>query len=116
MISSNDAWAGLAEDVGNALLLFAERLRATPEPTAGARSPRGAPRARGAVDGLGASQQKVLESVRRAGAEGVTSHEVAKVTGLENSNTPRILKALSERGLVSASDTRPIIWRSLGQD
>lgn len=113
MTSRNDAWAGLAEDVGKALLLFAERLRAAPEPTAGARPASGATRARESDDGLGASQIKVLEAVRESGSDGVTSHEVAKSTGLANSNTPRILKALAERGLVAASDTRPVIWRSV---
>jgi hypothetical protein len=110
--SRDDAWAGLAEDVGKALLLFAERLRAVPEPTAGSRAASGATRARPADEGIGASQLKVLEAVRASGADGVTSHEVAKATGLANSNTPRILKALAERGLVTASDTRPVVWKS----
>lgn len=62
---------------------------------------------------LGTSQQKVLTAVRAAGREGMTSHEAAKKTGLKNTNTPRILKALEERGLVTAAGTSPVIWRAV---
>ena len=41
---------------------------------------------------------------------GVTSHAVTKSTGIADSNTPRILKALSDRGLVRAGDIKPTIW------
>ena len=112
MTCRDDAWAGLAEDVGKALLLFAERLHAVPEPTAGSRAASGVTRSRAADDGIGASQLKVLEAVRTSGADGVTSHEVAKSTGVANANTPRILKTLAERGLVTASGTRPVVWKS----
>jgi DNA-binding IclR family transcriptional regulator len=55
-----------------------------------------------------------LATVRETGDVGVTSHAVAKATGTAHSNTPRILKTLSDRGLVRASDTKPTIWTAVG--
>jgi DNA-binding IclR family transcriptional regulator len=52
----------------------------------------------------------VLHAVREAGDRGVTSHAVAKSTELRSSNTPGILKALRERGLVRADGENPTIW------
>jgi hypothetical protein len=100
-----EAWAGLAEDIGAALQTFGSRLRESS--AAGVR-----PELPGedVEEGLGSSQLRVLAAVRATGDVGVTSHAVAKSTGIANSNTPRILKALAEHGLVQASDTKPAIW------
>jgi hypothetical protein len=117
--SRDDAWAGLAEDVGNALLRFAERLRTSAAATAGRRSPGATTRPGDPEAALGTSQRKVLAAVRAIGDEGMTSHEAAKKTGLKNTNTPRILKALEERGLVTGADGSPVVWRAVsteGQD
>ncbi|HEY9566349.1 MAG TPA: helix-turn-helix domain-containing protein [Nocardioides sp.] len=62
------------------------------------------------------SQQKVLTAIRAAGADGMTSHEAAKKTGLKNTNTPRILKTLEERGLVEGVGGSPVIWRAVSAD
>lgn len=50
--------------------------------------------------------------MRAAGEEGVTSHEAAKKTGLKNTNTPRILKTLEDRGLVTGAGEAPVVWRA----
>ena len=121
------AVADLAEDVGRALLRFAGRLRSAssadesaasvaeepsplpPAPPAGSREPaKVAPD----VHGLGASQRRVLEAVQAAGEVGVTASQVAEATGLKSTNTPRMLKALAERDLVSSRGANPIIWQS----
>lgn len=104
MTSRIEAWAGLAEDIGAALQTFGSRLRKS---TA---SVRPGPSGEDLKEGLGPSQLRVLAAVRETGDVGVTSHAVAKSTGIADSNTPRILKALADRGLVRASDTKPTIW------
>ena len=100
-----EAWAGLAEDVGAALQTFGSSLRESSAPVA-----RTEPPGEDAEEGLGPSQLRVLAAVRETGDAGVTSHAVAKSTGIADSNTPRILKALSDRGLVRAGNTKPTIW------
>lgn len=111
--SRDDAWAGLAEDVGTALLRFAERLRASREATAGWDLPDSATRGGATKGKLGRSQLKVLEAVRAAGDKGMTSHEAATSTGLKDTNTPRILKTLEGRGLVAGAGEAPVVWRAL---
>jgi hypothetical protein len=105
MTSRIEAWAGLAEDIGAALQTFGSRLRES-SPAAVRSEPPG----EDAEEGLGPSQLRVLAAVRETGDVGVTSHAVAKATHLADSNTPRILKALADRGLVRAGDTKPTIW------
>jgi hypothetical protein len=100
-----EAWAGLAEDVGAALQTFGSRLRESSSAVV-----RPEPPGEDAEEGLGPSQLRVLAAVRATSDVGVTSHAVAKATGIADSNTPRILKALSDRGLVRAGDTKPTIW------
>lgn len=100
------------KDVGQALLRFAERLRAAPEATGG-RARRSAPRqGEDAEARLGTSQRKVLAAVRGAGEHEMTSHEAAKKTGLQNTNAPRILQSLADRGLLTATGESPVIWRA----
>lgn len=41
-----------------------------------------------------------MTAVREVGDAGVTSHAVAKITSIADSHTPRMLKALADRGLV----------------
>jgi hypothetical protein len=45
----------------------------------------------------------------------MTTAQVAAEVGMSPTNAPRALKALVERGLVSASGDIPTIWRA-GQD
>ena len=108
MTSRIEVWAGLAEDIGAALQTFGSRLR---ESSAVVVRPE--PPGDGAKQGLGPSQLRVLAAVRETGDVGVTSHAVAKATGIADSNTPRILKALSNRGLVRAGDTKPTVWTAV---
>lgn len=107
MTSGQDAIASLAEDVGRALVAFAERLReedtSPPVPSSAATHGRQ----------LGKSQQRVLTALHEAGDAGLTAADVAQNTGIASTNTPRILKALADRGLVSGSDETPVVWRSL---
>jgi hypothetical protein len=107
-----DAVSGLAEDVGKALLLFAERLRAEHEATAGASGVSHATRPKA---GLGRTQQQVLDALAE-NPEGLTSAQVAGQVGKQPTNTPRMLKALAERGLVSASEGTPTVWRAATED
>lgn len=110
MTSRQDAIASLAEDVGRALVAFAERLReedTSPPPAAAASTP---------GRSLGRSQQKVLAAVAGAASAGLTAAEVATQTGIASTNTPRILKALADRGLVVSSDETPAVWSSSSTD
>lgn len=100
-----EAWAGLAEDIGAALQTFGSRLRESSAAVVRPAAP-----GEDAEEGLGPSQLRVLAAVREMGDVGITSHAVAKSTGIADSNTPRILKALSDRGLVWAGDTKPTLW------
>ena len=108
-----DPVADLAEAVGKALLEFAERLRAEPEPTvAPAPAEPGAPnRAK-----LGATQAKILEALAAASPGGLTASEVAEKVGASSTNAPRALKALQGRGLVTDSEDTPTIWRAVIAD
>ena len=137
MDADHAALAGLAEDVGRALIRYAGRLRnsgavdplatqevgspmAVPFPTASSPTPTSAEgqalepavpgQAEVKVPGLGVSQKKVLEAVRAAGAAGTTANQVATATGLKSTNTPRMLKTLADRGLVSNWGSNPIVW------
>ena len=84
-----------------------EAVSSAPSRAAARQVPEGAgPRLRR----LGASQEKVLDAVRGAGESGATAAQVAAATGLTSTNTPRMLKALAERGLVAGSGANPIIW------
>ena len=100
------AVVGLAEDVGKALLLFAERLRAEEDSTAARSTPTAAtpgPR-------LGGTQAALLEVVRTAGENGLTTKEAAVQVDVPPSNATRALKTLEERGLVTASTDSPVVW------
>lgn len=138
MDADQAALAGLAEDVGRALIRYATRLRSSGAadplvrqeggPVADVPSPAGTvattisagadpalgPTAPLQVDvktaGLGVSQKKVLEAVHASGPGGATASQVAAATGLKSTNTPRMLKTLAERGLVSSEGSNPIIW------
>lgn len=126
MDARSAALAGLAEDVGRALLRFAGQLRGSAseadpvEQGEGTPSPPATGLAADPVApvpddvrlrGLGASQRRVLEAVRAAGQAGTTANQVAAATGLKSTNTPRMLKALAERGLVASWGSNPIVWR-----
>lgn len=108
-MSRIEAWAGLVEDIGAALQTFGGRLRES----AAEDAHRLAPPDEDAEEGLGSSQLRVLAAVRDAGERGTTSPAVAKSTGIADSNTPRILKALAERRLIRASTTKPTVWTAV---
>ena len=108
-----EAVAGLAEDVGKALLLFAERLRAEAETTAATEAGTDETRARGR---LGGTQAALLEVLAAAGERGMTTTDAAKAVGMAPTNAPRALKALAERGLATASGETPITWRAVPSD
>lgn len=135
MESGHAALAALAEDVGQALIRYASRLRIPGAdglvaalqvaPPAAVAAPPGSS-SLGAVATatraerpepadpelrrLGVSQKRVLEAVRAAGDAGTTAKQVAAATGLKSTNTPRMLKTLAERGLVSSWGSNPIVW------
>jgi hypothetical protein len=106
MTPREHAVAGLAEDVGKALLLFAERLRAGDDSTAAAATGGVAPQ--GAR--LGGTQAALLDVVRAAGTEGVTSREAGERVSVASSNATRALKGLHEKGLIAAADSTPVVW------
>lgn len=113
MTPRTDAVADLAEDVGKALLTFAERLRAEQEPTAAETSSRSGTRASDPESSLGAAQRAVLEALREVGEKGLTSHAAAVAAKKSNTNTPRILTSLASRGLVTSSEEAPAVWRAV---
>lgn len=102
--------ADLAEAVGNALLRFAEQVRTGAGPTA-ASVPAAA-----LQEGLGAAQTLVLEAVRGAGEEGMTARAASEASGVARSNTPRILAALTGRGLTTLVAEGPRVWRAIDLD
>ena len=137
MESNHAALAALAEDVGRALIRYAGRLRIptdgavvteiVPTPAVIAPSAAAPPAVAVSVDAtsgrseesgqvdvklrrLGVSQKKALEAVRAAGETGTTANQVAAATGLTSTNTPRMLKTLAERGLVSSWGSNPTVW------
>ena len=113
MTPRGSAVAGLAEDVGKALLLFAERLRAEQDPTTQPGGQGVTPCVGDAESSLGAAQLAVLAPVRTSGDTGITSREAAEATGKSNTNTPRILRTLGDKGLVVGSDTTPVMWTAV---
>ena len=94
-------------------MLFAERLRAAEEPTVAAPAGRDATRARAR---LGGTQAALLEALVAAGEVGLTTAEVAGKVGMAPTNAPRALKALVERGLLTASKDVPTIWRAVADE
>ena len=104
------AVADLAEDVGNALLRFANQLRAELETTAADDSQERSPD----VSGVGKGQRRILEAIREAGSNGLTTGEVAEKAEIAKTNAPRALKALRERGLITGGDETPAVWREAG--
>ncbi len=113
MTPRGSAVAGLVEDVGKALLLFAERLRAEGETTAAAPGLRDATRSHAR---LGGTQARLLEALTAAGPAGMTTTEAAEKVGMAPTNAPRALKALAERGLILASAETPTVWRAVPHD
>jgi hypothetical protein len=107
--SRDDGLAELAEDIGKALLRFADRLRGS-EPTSAASAPAAATPRRGLEERLGAAQRAVLEAVRAAGDGGATSTDVAKAANRSSSNTPAVLRTLASHGLVRSVGERPTVW------
>lgn len=95
--------AQLAEDVGRALLRFADAIRSYPPLSDGA--PEGSGR-------LGQTQRRVLELPGLGERDGVSAREVAEVLGLERANAHRTLKSLTTVGLVEQVEgERPHRWR-----
>jgi DNA-binding MarR family transcriptional regulator len=99
------AVAQLAEDIGRALLRFADTLREDVAEPAATRRPEG--RAHGRL------QERVLGLKGLDGEHGLASSEVAEQLEVPQSNATRALNALAERGdLVAVPGERPSRWRS----
>ena len=107
-----EAAAALAEDVGQALLRYAERLRAAPPTEAlpgspaktarPGRQPTGQPRGR---------QQQAVLAMRSLG-RGVTAAQVAKTVGLKLPNAYKTLGTLVDGGwLEVVPGEEPTRWR-----
>lgn len=113
----SDPVADLAESVGKALLVFAKRLRATPDSTAPGQVDTASPAvpADAAPDTsrLGRTQERILGVLEEAGEDGLTSAEVAAAAGMPASNASRTLKKMEERKLIAGSSDRPATWRRL---
>ncbi len=117
--------ANLADGLSRVFATFADELRAhqsahpdpapspasAPTPSASASDTVEAKAPKRDESRLGAAQVRVLDVLKEAGAEGLTSAQVADQTGLAATNTPRALKKLQERGLVTSTDEKPAIWR-----
>ena len=115
------SFADLAEGVARSLLAFAERIRTADAagisgtPTAVPEADAAAPASTPKVGRLGARQLAILEALRAAESDGLTTSEVAQAVGIAATNAPTALKALAERGLVTRSDTSPAVWRCRDQ-
>lgn len=94
----------LAEDIGRALLRFADTVRedaATPAETRRSDS-----RSRGRL------QERVLELEGLSGEAGLAASEVAMLLEIAQSNATRVLHTLTERGdLERIAHERPSRWR-----
>ncbi|TPG12895.1 helix-turn-helix domain-containing protein [Pedococcus bigeumensis] len=104
---SNRAVAQLAEDVGRALLRFADTLREDAAVPTTTRRPEG--RARGQL------QERVLGLKNLTSEHGLAASEVAQQLAVPQSNATRALNTLAERGdLVVVPGERPSRWRATG--
>lgn len=102
--ASPAAWAQLLEDVGHALLRFADTIR---EEHAQAAAPAGVPRRK-----RGVLQASVLSLPGLDDADGLAASEVADELDIPQSNAQRTLKALTDQGLLERlPDERPYRWR-----
>lgn len=116
--SRSDPLADLAENVGKALLEFAERLRATPDSTAPPEPDTATlsePGSTPDTSKLGSIQTRILEVLQHAGSDGMTSTQIARAVEIPTSNAPRTLKQLEVRNLIVGSNERPAIWRLVVQ-
>ncbi|MFC8502482.1 hypothetical protein ACFUC1_08985 [Pedococcus sp. NPDC057267] len=101
---SDDAMAQLAEDVGRALLRFADTLRQERQAVEATRRSDG--RTRGAL------QERVLALEGLAAQGGMSAAEVAEPLAVAPSNATRALNALADRGdLEVIEGERPMRWR-----
>ena len=108
MTPREHAVAGLAEDVGKALLLFAERLRVAEEPAADVDAAAAMPD----TSRLGGTQLRLFDAIRASGDAGLSTKEAADRAGMSPTNAPRALRSLRDRGLITAGDGTPAVWRS----
>ena len=101
------AVAQLAEDIGRALLRFADALGEEPAELAQTRRLEG--RARGQL------QERILGLKDLASEHGLAASEVAEQLGVPQSNATRALNTLAERGdLGAVQGERPSRWRKTG--
>jgi Fic family protein len=100
------AVAQLAEDIGRALLRFADTVREDAATPAATRRPDG--RAHGRL------QERILGLKGLAGEHGLAASEVAEQLKVPQSNVTRALNTLAERGdLAAVPGERPSRWRSI---
>jgi hypothetical protein len=102
--ASPTAWAQLLEDVGHALLRFADTIR---EEDGQAAAPAGVPHRR-----RGELQSRVLELPGFDDVTGLAAREVAEQLGVAPSNAQRTLNTLTGQGLLERLPReRPYRWR-----
>ena len=108
-----EALAGLAEDVGQALILYAERMRAAPSTTEA--SPSSGTVTRKSTDLPRGEQQKAVLALKGL-SEGLTAAEVATAVGQKKPNAYKTLAALVDGGwLEQIPDEEPTRWRLAGK-
>src|SRR5262245_10854567 len=112
MTTDRQAVAQLVEDVGEALLRCAARLRdprmedVPPQQVAEPVAVEAPARRK-----RGGAQRAVLAQLRQHGHTGATAATLAQQTGQKQPNVLRTLRALAERGHVVSDGARPAVWR-----
>ena len=96
--TEREAAAALAEDVGQALLRYAERLRAAPTDETFTGSPAKTPRAGRQRTGQPRGKQQQAVLAMRGLARGVTAAQVAAAVGLKLPNAYKTLGTLVDGG------------------
>jgi len=106
MTTEREALAALADDVGSALVRFAESLRTSaPEPTTNESASPAAAR--------GTRQKAVLKLRGIATEDGLTAVEVANAVGVRQPNAYKLLESMVEKGwLERVPETEPGHWRT----
>ena len=106
MTAEREALAALADDVGSALVRFAESLRTSaPEPTTDETASPAAAR--------GARQKAVLKLKGIATEDGMSAVEVAKAVGVRQPNAYKLLESMVDKGWLQVlPDVEPTHWRT----
>lgn len=111
MTTDREATAQLVEDVAEALLRFAARLRETPQPGARIEEATDTAPPRPERRRRGGAQRAIIAQLRHQGPDGATAATLAQATGQKQPNVLRTLRALADRGQVVSDGRRPAVWR-----